>query len=208
MARRAIAGIIGGVAAALPVAAVNTASAYGLLDAQDTQTAMLIGTVALLSGAALGGLVAGAWAGRRGGSGAAGVAGTLAAGIYVASVVARLAGLLGPRGAAADPISTTASLAFVAALLIGIAMLVGRLTFRGGAVAQSAPSYPRQPAAPAADPSHMQRPPSPSGARYGRAPEPSAPRWPDRAAPPSAPRYPAGMPSRSGAERGEPRYRR
>lgn len=198
MLRRVIAGVVGGVAAALPVAAVNAASASGLLDARDTQTAMLVGTVALLAGAVLGGLVAGAWAGRRGGTGAAGVAGVLAACVYVASVVARLAGLLGPRETA-DPVSTTASLLFVAALLIGIAMLIGRLVYREPVAVRRTPSPP--------GPSRASYPSGPSGARYTPDAGPSDPRWVDRAPPPSAPRYRPGIPSRPGAER-DPRYRR
>jgi hypothetical protein len=198
MLRRVIAGVVGGVAAALPVAAVNTASASGLLDARDTQTAMLIGTVALLSGAVLGGLVAGTWAGRRGGTGAAGVAGVLAACVYAASVVARLVGWFGPRETA-DPVATAASLVFVAALLIGIAMLIGRLVYRAPVSIPRAPAPPGPPRAPHSS--------GPYGARHTSDDRQRDPRWPDRTSPPSVPRYQPGMPSRPGAER-DPRYRR
>lgn len=199
MLRRVIAGVVGGVVALLPAAAVNAANTYGLLDAGDKQTAMLLATVPVLGGAVLGGLVAGAWAGRRSGTGAAGVAGAVAACLYAGSVVARI-GLLHASGdTTAGLVPTVVSLLFVAALLIGIAMLVGRLVFREQAPPQRVP--------PPSTPARAPYPSGPSSSRFARDAEPGDPRWPGRAPPPSAPRYPAGMPSRSGAER-DPRYRR
>jgi hypothetical protein len=141
MTARVVAGIMGGIAGVLPLAAMNLAGLYGVLDATDVQVAALSGAGALLGGVLLGGVVAGWIAGRQGGAAAGVVAGVIAAALYAVAVIGLVVGGArqgyGPPIIALHPIRTSVALLFVAALLLGVTLVVSWLVGRAQAAAAS-----------------------------------------------------------------------
>lgn len=144
MARRVVAGILGGVAGILPLVLVNllvnTGGALGDVQAVAVEYALALGVVALLGGVLAGGGLAG-WLGARrgGGIGAAGMAGALAAALYAVTVILVLVGGArqgwGPSVAAIHPIRVSAAIILVACLLLGVALITGAVVRRGQAAA-------------------------------------------------------------------------
>lgn len=201
MAARIVAGILGGIAGVIPLLAVNLAASNGLLDTGDVQAAALSGAGALLGGVLLGGIVAGAIAGRRGGGIAGAVAGSIAAALYAVVVIGLVVGGArqghGPPIIAAHPIRTSGALLFVAALVMGVSVVVGWIAGRGhGGRSRDgmAGHYDaRSTYAPDARRAATPAPRSYSG------PPPSGGR------PPSAPRPPVGVQSRPPDGRSAPR---
>lgn len=128
MTARVVAGIVGGIAGVLPLAAMNLAGLFGWLDATDAQVAALSGAGALLGGVLLGGVVAGWMAGRRGGGTAGVVAGVIASALYAVAVIGLVVGGArqgyGPPIIALHPIRTSGALLFVAVLLLGVTLIV------------------------------------------------------------------------------------
>lgn len=146
MARRVVAGIVGGALGVLPLVLVNllvnAGGALGDVEAVAAQSALLLGIVALLGGVLAGGILAGWLAGRTGGAPAAGFAGTLAALLYAITVILVIVGGAkqgwGPSVAAIHPLRVSAAILLVACLLLGVALATGALVGRGRVVA---PAY-------------------------------------------------------------------
>jgi hypothetical protein len=140
MASRLLAGVLGGIAGIFPLAAnaaVDYAATQGLLDERTAHLAVspvFSGPPALLTGVALGAVVAGWPAGRRGGAPAAGVAGGIAAGLYAVVVIGLVVGgarlELVPSVAGVHPLRTSAAVIFLASVLLGVAWLLGALVGR------------------------------------------------------------------------------
>lgn len=203
--RRLIGGIAGWLCGVVPLVAVNAADYLGLLTYQD---AFVAGALGMLGGVLLGGIVAGV-IGGRGGVGHSAGAGGIAAALYATTVVGLLLGASaiepGSPLTTVDPLRVGALVAFVATLLLALALATGALTGRSARHADvrmpvpssanhragvpygaGAPQYgpPRQPS-----PSR-QRPPAPVAAN-------SMPQWPamaDRRDSASRPRGPGAAP--------------
>lgn len=141
MASRLLAGMLGGIAGIVPLAAnaaVDYAATQGLLDATTAHWALspvFSGPPALLLGVALGGVIAGWPAGRRGGAPAAAAAGGIAAGLYAVVVTGLVVGgaRLGlvPSVAAVHPLRASAAVIFLASVLLAVAWLLGAMVGRG-----------------------------------------------------------------------------
>jgi hypothetical protein len=148
MASRFVAGVLGGIAGIIPLAAnaaVDYAATQGLLDATTAhwaQSPLLAGPPALLSGVALGGIVAGWPAGRRGGAAAAAAAGGIAAGLYAVVVTGLVVGgaRLGlvPSVAAVHPLRASAAVIFLASVLLAVAWLLGAVVGSGATTGAAA----------------------------------------------------------------------
>ena len=178
--RRIAGGVVGWLAAVLPLLGVNIAGYASVLD---TETAVIAGAAALLGGILLGAVVKGLLAGRPSAERAGGAAATLPAGgvgaalyavslIVVVEVAIRIQAA--PAIVAAHPIRIAVAIIFLGAILLGLALLVGALAARLP-VKQNVRPAPRYPA---------------SAAQQSRA----QPRY---APPPSQPRRNDGYPDRS-----------
>lgn len=169
--RRIAGGVVGWLAAVLPMLGVNIA---GYANVFDTQTAVIAGAAALLGGILLGAIVTGLLAGRPSAERAGGAAATLPAGgvgaalyavslIVVVQVAIRIQAA--PAIVAAHPIRIAFAIICLGAILLGLALVVGALAARLPAKQATKPA-PRY-----AAPTAQQSRPQP---RY--APAPSQPR--------------------------------
>lgn len=156
MARRIVAGILGGVVGVLPLVLVNllvnAGGALGGLETVAAENAAALGIMALLGGVLVGGMLAGWLAGREGGAPAAGLSGAVAALLYAVTVILVVVGGArqgwGPSVAAIHPIRVSAAILLVACLLLGVALTTGALTGRRAAAQHTAQNTARQPAPP------------------------------------------------------------
>lgn len=183
--RRIAVGVVGWLAAVLPLLGVNIA---GYANVFDTSTAVIAGAAALLGGIVLGAVVTGLLAGRPSAKRAGGAATTLPAGgvgaaLYAVSLIVVVQVAIhiqaAPAIVAAHPIRIAFAIICLGAILLGLALVVGTLAARLPAKqhAQPAPRY----AAPVAQQSRPQP-------RY--APPPSQPRRNDGYPDPRDPRDP------------------
>jgi len=149
--RRIAGGVVGWLAAVLPLLGVNIAGYAGVFD---TGTAVIAGAAALLGGILLGAVVTGLLAGRpsakrAGGAAAALPAGIIAAALYVVSLIAVVELAIqiqaAPAIVAAHPVRIAGAIVCLGAILLGLALLVATLVGRLPA-RQNAQSAPRHPA--------------------------------------------------------------
>ncbi len=176
------AGIAGWLAALIPLVIANLATYLGSLSFDE---ALQVGTIGLLASILFGGVVAGALGGRHGG-GARGAArgASISATLYAISVIvlnvgASLHDSSSPQ-ILSNPIPAVMTLVFCAALMLGVALLVGTL-------AGSKPRARRTPAPQRSASMPRDRAASP----YGTPARPSQQFQPPtlRAAPPTIPRH-------------------
>jgi hypothetical protein len=193
--RRIAWGVVGWLAAVLPLLAVNVA---GYADVFDAEAAVAMGAAALLGGIGLGALVTGLLTGRpsadrAGGATATLPAGSTAAALYIASLIAVVEVAIRTQAAptivAEHPLRITGAIICLGAILLGGALIVGTLAGRlhsGGTpepISHSAPS-----------PSTAQ--PAQSRPRYAANPgQPTRGGYPDRGD------FPGSLGSRSGQRR-------
>ena len=209
---RIVAGVIGWLAGTLPLIIVNIASFENLLNQRNV---LIWGVVALLAGIALGAGTAG-YFGARSPSGAresesagltgAGMAGGLAAVLFVATLMGMMIGSarleIAPALIAVHPIRVTMAIVCLAALLVSGALAVGALVSRYAPAPEAASYAPRsQPARgyagrPYANPAPPSTPVSPRLAGNSR-PDP-------RQRPPSGP-TPRSVPMPPPERRNPPR---
>lgn len=199
MAARVWGGVAGWIVGLLPFVAANVADQYIEFDSHET---LLLGAGVLVGGVLLGGVVSASIGGRvrrdgSGGASAAAVAGGVAAGLYVATLIAViLSGRLvssEPTLVAEHPIRASGVAVFIGALMMMVALGVGAV--RGGRAAPApvatrpssaasrpaARAYPPQ-AAPTPRPASRPRPAWNDDDRYAgydqrdARPRPSGPR--------------------------------
>ncbi len=148
MSRRIAGGLMGWVAGALPLAAVNVADYLGIFSFSE---GVLAGTVALLAGIFLGGVVAGSVGGRPehgrpGGASDAAVSGGIAAALFAVSVILLMAGTAVRDSAfnfdAMVLVRFALAVVFFAALLMGVALIAGAVAGRRAWHAASSNSTP------------------------------------------------------------------
>jgi hypothetical protein len=199
-----VAGVIGWLAGTLPLVVVNIASSENLLDQRKS---VIWGVFALLVGIALGAGTAGYFGARspqstrlaRGeresaGLTGAGLAGGLAALLYIATLMGMMIGSarleIAPALIAVHPIRVTMAIVCLAALLVALALAVGALVSRYAPIPEATERMPAPP------PGARARAPYSQPARPAP-PAPSAPRGPyappagtSRPAPPSTPMNP------------------
>lgn len=209
MVRRAFAGVVGAVFALLPLVLVNaivtTTGALNSLTPNADQQSLVVGATALVGGVLLGGGLAGWIAGRASGTAAGGVAGVIAALLYAGSLIGVI--MLGGSGreglpyVQVHPIRASAAILLVAAVLVAVALIAGRIVsppaqpalapsagnatprYAPGAGPRMDPRYGGQGLQPASHTGWQSGPPRPR--------EPvSAPRPPQSRSGPSGPRYP------------------
>jgi hypothetical protein len=172
--------VTGWLAGTVPLLVVNIASYENLLDQQESA---LAGAVALLAGIALGGIAAGYFGARArrgdGGTTGAGMAGGLAAVLYVATLLGLMIGSsrleIAPALITVHPIRVSLAIVCLAAVLLLIALGVGALVGKNASSASEV-----------AHNAHAGQPYAAVGARgmppHGQAARPSTP----------APGYPRG----------------
>lgn len=162
--RRIVWGVVGWLAAVLPLLGVNIAGYASILD---TGTAVIAGAIALLGGILLGGVVTGLLAGRpsaerAGGATAALPTGGIAAALYVISLIAVVEVAIHTQAAPAivaeHPIRIAGAIICLGAILLSVSLVVGMLAGR------LSPPASAQPAQRSAAPVARQAQPQP---RYG-----------------------------------------
>ena len=138
-------GIVGWLAAVLPLLGVNIA---GYANVFDTETAVVAGASALIGGILLGGLVTGLIAGRSsvaraGGATMALPAGSTAGALYAISLVAVVMVAIRTDAAPAvvveHPVRITIAILCLGAILLGVSLLVGMIVGRRGSTPESQP---------------------------------------------------------------------
>ena len=182
--RRFAGGVVGWLAAALPLLGVNIA---GYADVLDTGTAVVAGAAALLGGILLGAVVTGLVAGRpsanrEGGAAATLPAGVVAAALYTGSLIAIVEVAIriqaAPAIVAAHPIRIAGAIICLGAILLGATLIVGTLAGR-----LATRHHPQPATRSVAPPARLAHPASPSQTRPRYAADPSQPRrggYPDR----------------------------
>ena len=134
--RRIVWGVVGWLAAVLPLLGVNIAGYASILD---TGTAVIAGAIALLGGILLGGVVTGLLAGRpsaerAGGATAALPTGGIAAALYVISLIAVVEVAIHTQAAPAivaeHPIRIAGAIICLGAILLSVSLVVGMLAGR------------------------------------------------------------------------------
>lgn len=146
MAARMWGGVAGWIAGLLPLVAANIADQYIEFDSHEM---ILLGAGVLVGGILLGGVISATIGGRTrrgspGGASVAGVAGGVAAALYVATIIAVvLSGRLvssEPTLIAEHPIRASGVAVFLGALMVAVALAVG--AFRNGSATEDTVARP------------------------------------------------------------------
>ena len=206
MATRIWGGIAGWFLGVAPLLAVNAIDYFGIYYFPNP---FLVGSIAILAGLLLGGIVAGVIGSRStttgGGAIGAATTGIVAAALYAVSVIGLMEAARSfdalPLAVSEHPIRISLGILFIAALLLLVALITGVLA---GKPAKENSAFRAQPARPLAGPSAPRAAQS-SGAASGIPPY-AQPRY-GEPAPPSRPASPRSTdPRRQSPDAFDPRY--